>query len=162
MYQSESNKISEKTDVYSYRMVLLELVSGRKNCSLQRVQQSHSVDGGNNTGSSTSASSSSGVVYFPMYALDMHEQGRYLELADPRLEGRVTSEEVQKLVCIALCCVHEESSFRPTMVSVVGMLEGRIDFDHPRLESLNFLRFYGRCFSEPSIIGDDGQQMNYY
>ncbi|CAO2834679.1 unnamed protein product [Amaranthus hypochondriacus] len=156
-----SSAISEKTDVYSYGMVLLELVSGRKNCSPQRVQQSHSLDGGNNTGNSSSASCSSGSLYFPMYALDMHEQGRYLDLADPRLEGRVTSEEVQKLVCIALCCVHEEPSIRPTMVSVVGMLEGRIEFDHPRLESLNFLRFYGRRFSEPSIIGNDGQQINY-
>ncbi|XP_021855707.1 G-type lectin S-receptor-like serine/threonine-protein kinase At5g35370 isoform X3 [Spinacia oleracea] len=157
-----SSGISEKTDVYSYGMVLLELVSGRKNCSLQPMQQSHSLDDDNSFGISSSTSSNSGVVYFPMLALEMHEQGRYLELADLRLEGRVTSEEVQKLVCIALCCAHEDPGLRPSMGSVVGMLEGRISLGHPRLEALNFLRFYGRRFAEPCVVGNVGEQSDRY
>lgn len=156
-----SSAISEKTDVYSYGMVLLELVSGRKNCSPQPMQQSHSLDDDNSIGNSSSLSSNSGLVYFPMLALEMHELGRYLELADPRLEGRVTREEVEKLVCIALCCVHEEPALRPSMVTIVGMLEGRIELGHPRFESLNFLRFYGRRFSELSVIGNADQQDDF-
>ncbi|KAK9758249.1 hypothetical protein RND81_01G217900 [Saponaria officinalis] len=144
-----SSAISEKTDVYSYGMVLLELVSGRKNCSFR--QQSHSLDGNTSTGNS-SGSSGSGIVYFPMLALEMHENGSYLELADPRLEGRVTSDGVEKLVRIALCCVHEDPGLRPSMVNIVGMLEDRVQLGQPRSESLNFLRFYGRRFTEPSVI----------
>ncbi|KAF3504102.1 hypothetical protein F2Q69_00041430 [Brassica cretica] len=132
--------ISEKADVYSYGMVLLELVSGRKNCLFR---------------------TSSGLVYFPLYALDMHEQGSYMELADPRLEGRVTSQEVAKLVRIALCCVHEEPALRPTMAAVVGMFEGTIPVGNPRMESLNFLRFYGLRFAESSIFeGGNGESDN--
>ena len=103
-------------------------------------------------------SSGSKPVYFPLFALEMHEQGRYLELADPRLEGRVTSEEVEKLVCVALCCVHEDPTLRPCMVTVVGMLEGGTPLTQPRTESLNFLRFYGRRFAEASMVaGTNGQ-----
>ncbi|CAI0395485.1 unnamed protein product [Linum tenue] len=152
-----NSAISEKTDVYSYGMVLLELVSGRKNCSIKSA--SPSQGGGHSTTTTTTSSSSAqfgGMVYFPLVALEMHEQRRYVELADARLEGRVRSEEVEKLVRVALCCVHEEPCLRPSMVSVVGMLEGGISLGEPRMESLNFLRFYGRRFAEASILGEDG------
>ncbi|KAE9456765.1 hypothetical protein C3L33_11332, partial [Rhododendron williamsianum] len=101
-------------------------------------------------GGYSSTSSGRGLVYFPMFALEMHEQGRYLELADPKLEGRVSSEDVEKLVRVALCCAHEDPALRPSMVSVVSMLEGEIPSGQPKLESLNFLRFYGRRFGGAS------------
>nr|UDL18216.1 G-type S receptor-like kinase NIP43 [Astragalus sinicus] len=147
--------ISEKTDVYSFGMVLLELVSGRKNCSYR--SRSHSVDDSNSGGGGVHSSNSSttGFGYFPLFALEMHEQGSYLELADLRLEGRVTCEEVEKLVRIALCCVHEEPSLRPNMATIVGMLEGGTPIPQPSIESLNFLRFYGRRFAEPSFIAEE-------
>ncbi|KAI4337786.1 hypothetical protein L6164_016161 [Bauhinia variegata] len=153
--------ITEKTDVYSFGMVLLELVSGRKNCSPRSQTQSMNLS--NSGGGHSSASSTTGLVYFPLFALEMHEQSRYLDLADPRLEGRVTVEEVEKLVRIALCCVHEEPALRPNMVTVVGILEGGIPVAQPRIESLNFLRFYGRRFSESSIIaeGNEDDSMMY-
>ncbi|XP_022766356.1 G-type lectin S-receptor-like serine/threonine-protein kinase At5g35370 [Durio zibethinus] len=151
-----NSAISEKTDVYSFGMVLLEIVSGRKNCSLKT--QSHSLDDTNSGGGNSSSSSAMGLVYFPLFALEMHEQGRYLELADPRLEGRVKDKEVEKLVCVALCCVHEEPALRPSMATVVGMLEGGLPLSQPRVESLNFLRFYGRRFTEASTIDEENRQ----
>ncbi|KAL0323356.1 UNVERIFIED_CONTAM: G-type lectin S-receptor-like serine/threonine-protein kinase [Sesamum angustifolium] len=138
-----SSTISDKTDVYSFGMVLLEIVSGRKNCVVRA--QTHSLDESSSSDRESSPpSAAQGLIYFPLYALEMHEQGRYLELVDPRLQGRVTNGDVEKLVRVALCCVHEEPGLRPTMVSVVGMLEGEIPLGNPRIESLNFLRFYGR------------------
>ncbi|KAL2529621.1 G-type lectin S-receptor-like serine/threonine-protein kinase [Forsythia ovata] len=151
-----SSSITDKTDVYSFGMVLLEIVSGRKNCSLRT--QSHSLDDNHSAGGHSSTSSLQELVYFPLYALEMHEQGWYLELADPRLHGRVTREEVEKFVRLALCCVHEEPSLRPNMVSVVGMLEGNLPLSEPRIESLNFLRFYGRRFTEASMAEETGMQ----
>ncbi|KAL3634766.1 hypothetical protein CASFOL_021820 [Castilleja foliolosa] len=119
--------ISDKTDVYSFGMVLLEMVSGRKNCL---------------------SSSPDGIIFFPMHALEMHEQGRYLELVDPSLQDRGTNEgDVERMVRVALCCVHQEPGLRPSMVNVVGMLGGSGSLGEPRVESLNFLRFYGRRFS---------------
>ncbi|KAI4320518.1 hypothetical protein MLD38_033989 [Melastoma candidum] len=149
-----NSAISEKTDVYSFGMVLLEIVRGRKNCLVRT--QSHSLEA-NSGGEGSSLTSATELEYFPLIALEMHEQQRYLELADPRLENRVTSEEVEKLVRVALCCVHEEPSLRPNMVTVVGMLEGGIPLGKPRIESLNFLRFFGRRFTESSTIRDDDE-----
>lgn len=151
-----NSAISEKTDVYSFGMVLLELVSGRKNCSPRF--QSHRLDDSNSGRVHSMSSSASGLVYFPLLALEMHEQGRYLELVDPRLEKRVTSKEVEILVRVALCCVHQEPALRPNMSTVVGMLEGEVPLGHPRVESLNFLRFYGRRFTEASMIEEEEGQ----
>ncbi|MBA0746025.1 hypothetical protein Gogos_008573 [Gossypium gossypioides] len=152
-----NSAISEKTDVYSFGMVLLELVSGRKNCSLK--SNNHTFNETNSGGANNSSSSSvAGLVYFPLFALEMHEQGRYLELADPRLEERVNNNEVEKLVRIALCCVHEEPALRPNMAAVVGMLEGGLPLGQPRVESLNFLRYYGRTFTEASMAEGDNRQ----
>ncbi|KAJ6697515.1 hypothetical protein OIU85_003843 [Salix viminalis] len=145
--------ISDKADVYSYGMVLLEIVRGRKNSAAQ--QQSPSLENDSSYGNGSSSSSSGWEprqAYFPLHALEMHEKKRYSELADSRLERRVTNEEVRKLVKVALCCLHEDPSLRPAMVTVVSMLEGTSPLTEPRQESLNFLRFYGRRFSEASRI----------
>ncbi|CAA0811623.1 G-type lectin S-receptor-like serine/threonine-protein kinase [Striga hermonthica] len=127
-----SSAISDKTDVYSYGMVLLEIVRGRKNSCVQYTPTNQRP------------------MYFPLFALEMHEEGRYLQLLDPRLAGRVRMEEVERVVRVALCCVHEDPSLRPSMSNVVGMLEGGMPPSEPRVESLNFLRFYGRRFTETS------------
>ena len=82
----------------------------------------------------------------------MHVRRRYLELADPRLEGEVSSEEIEKLVRIALCCLHQDPALRPTMANVVGMLEGGLALSEPRVKSLNFLRAYGQRFTETATM----------
>lgn len=152
-----SSAISDKADVYSFGMVLLEIVSGRKNCSL--LLQSQGVEDEKRGGGHSPSSSGHRLVYFPIFALEMHEQGRYLELADPRLEGRVSSEEVERLVCVALCCAHEEPALRPSMVSVVSMLEGEIPLCRPRLQSLNFLRYHGQRLADASTRkGSNGHE----
>ncbi|XP_041003482.1 G-type lectin S-receptor-like serine/threonine-protein kinase At5g35370 [Juglans microcarpa x Juglans regia] len=159
-----NSSISDKSDVYSYGMVLLEIVRGRKNSSFQTLSHSreNSSSGGNGLSSSSSGSGSR-PIYFPLLALEMHEKRRYAELADQRLEGRVTSEEVEKLVRIALCCLHEEPALRPAMANVVSMLEGGLPLGEPRVESLNFLRFYGRRFTEISRLeGSNEKNQNEF
>ncbi|KAF7150103.1 hypothetical protein RHSIM_Rhsim02G0074200 [Rhododendron simsii] len=133
-----NSPITDKSDVYSYGMVLLEIVRGRKNWSLQ-------IRNGNTE--NDQSSSSSGLehsTFFPLFALEMHNQRQYLELVDPRLEGRVTSEEVEKLVRVALCCLHQDPELRPSMANVLGMLEGGYPVGVPRVESLSFLPFFGQ------------------
>ncbi|XP_048331570.2 G-type lectin S-receptor-like serine/threonine-protein kinase At5g35370 [Ziziphus jujuba] len=134
-----SSGITDKSDVYSFGMVLLEIVSGRRNCSLL-IQ---STESGSNGPSFSSSSLESGSVYFPAVALELHKQGMYLKLADPRLEGRVDSEEVEKMVRVALCCVQIVPELRPTMAEVVAMLEDRLSLSEPRIEALNFLQSFG-------------------
>ncbi|KAK8463213.1 hypothetical protein SEVIR_1G338901v4 [Setaria viridis] len=144
--------ITDRTDVYSFGMVLLELVRGRKN-------RSEHVSGGEASNDS-SGSSSRGARsdYFPLAALEGHEAGEYAELADPRLQGRVVAKEVERVVRVALCCLHEDPTLRPSMAVVAGMLEGTMELREPRVDLLGFLRFYGRGFSGP--VDGGGSDMN--
>ncbi|KAF7112547.1 hypothetical protein RHSIM_RhsimUnG0218200 [Rhododendron simsii] len=131
-----NSPISDKSDVYSYGMVLLEIVRGRKNWSLQI----HNGNTENDQSSSPSGFEHS--TFLPLFAFEMHKQRRYLELVDQRLDGRVTSdEEVEKLIRVALCCVHQDPALRPSMANVVGMWEGGypVDTASPSIVNLNLL-----------------------
>ena len=132
---------TQKVDVYSFGMVLLEIVSGKRNLSPFTESSSVGEDGRKESGPSLSSPSLKRSVYFPSLALEMHKQRRYLELADPRLEGRVSAKEVEMVVQVALCCVHVAPELRPTMDSVVGMFEGRLALGEPRVEALRFLQY---------------------
>ncbi|KAL1536327.1 G-type lectin S-receptor-like serine/threonine-protein kinase [Salvia divinorum] len=133
-------------------MVLLEIIRGSKNSSPQT--RSNSSAAALSPCPSTWDSAGQRRVYFPLLALEMHVEGKYLELVDPRLVGQVRSHEVEKMVRIALCCVHEDPNLRPSMTNVVGMLEGVVPLVEPRMKSLNFLRFYGRRFAESSTVSE--------
>jgi hypothetical protein len=132
--------ITDKADVYSFGMVLLEIVRGRKNSKKQGEE--HQMASGSSASSSSSSSESSG--YFPALALELHEQGRYEELVDPRLEGRADAVQVERVVRVALCCLHEDAALRPTMTVVSAMLDGSMEAGQPRAELLRYLRMYGR------------------
>uniref|UniRef100_J3MY28 Receptor-like serine/threonine-protein kinase n=1 Tax=Oryza brachyantha TaxID=4533 RepID=J3MY28_ORYBR len=155
--------ISDRADVYSFGMVLLELIHGRKNRGEQEalnnnvavavasVEHSDWPSGWSSAMTSTASGTSGGGgdEYFPMVALELHEQGRYLDLVDARLEGRVDEAEAARAVRAALCCLHEDPALRPSMAAVVRILEGTVPPPEPRVEALGFLRLYGRSHPLP-------------
>lgn len=159
-----SSAITEKSDVYSYGMLLLEIVRGKKNSSFQPQTDttSQSDNSERNRLSSSSLGSANQSIYFPLFALEMHERKKYLELVDPRVVELVKSEEVEKLVRVALCCLHEEPTLRPTMANVVGMLEGVLPLATPQVQSLNFLRFYGRRRFNEALMIEGDQEVNVF
>jgi hypothetical protein len=128
---------------------LLEIIRGRKNRS------EHVTDGDSNYSNTSTESGNSKSDYFPLIALQKHEQKNYADLADPRLEGRVEVKELERMVKTALCCLHEDPGLRPNMQSVAAMLEGTMEVWEPRAEALGFLRVYGRGFSGNAMEIDD-------
>lgn len=120
------NGISEKSDVYSYGMVLLELIGGRRTITVAEL--------GKNTKQGNSKSKFS---YLPKIVSEKLAEGKIMDVVDERLvrevaAGGVALEmQVKKVACVGLSCIQERPSLRPTMARVVEMLEGRVPVEAP-------------------------------
>ncbi|KAK7264974.1 hypothetical protein RJT34_32588 [Clitoria ternatea] len=110
--------VSEKTDIYSYGMVLLEVIGGRRNVS--RVEDPRDK-------------SRKKWQFFPKIVNEKVREGKLMEILDHRLveRGGVDESEVSRLVYIALWCIQEKPRLRPSMAQVVDMLEGRVRVEEP-------------------------------
>ncbi|KAG9135244.1 hypothetical protein Leryth_013517 [Lithospermum erythrorhizon] len=95
--------ISEKSDVFSYGMVLLEIIGGRKNYD---------------------ASMTSEKSHFPTFAFKMMEEGKLKEIIDATMKVDQEDERVSIAIKVALWCIQDDMHLRPPMTKVVQMLEG--------------------------------------
>ncbi|EPS69024.1 hypothetical protein M569_05744 [Genlisea aurea] len=115
--------ISEKSDVYSYGMVLLELIGGRKN-----------YDPGETSEKS----------HFPSYAFRMMEEGNLREILDAELRMDEGDDRVGIAIKVALWCIQDDMCLRPSMGRVVQMLEGISSVPQPPAAAqLGSKLFYG-------------------
>ncbi|XP_055959757.1 probable receptor-like protein kinase At5g20050 [Mercurialis annua] len=109
--------ISEKSDVYSYGMVILEIIGGQRNVKLIQNEKSQTK-----------------WQYFPRIVHRKLKEGKIMEIVDERLieSGmKIEEREVKRLVNVALWCIQEKPRIRPTMDKVVEMLEGRVVVEEP-------------------------------
>ncbi|KAK9029708.1 hypothetical protein V6N11_026812 [Hibiscus sabdariffa] len=110
--------VSEKCDVYSYGMVLLEMIGGQRNVTV--------IENG-------SDKSQRKWQYFPKIVRDKLGEGKVIEAVDHRLveAGAVDERQVKRMVHVALWCIQEKPKLRPSMAHVVEMLEGRVPVEEP-------------------------------
>ncbi|KAH7285758.1 hypothetical protein KP509_33G044300 [Ceratopteris richardii] len=118
-----NSAISEKTDVYSFGMVLLEIISGRKNYE---------------------SSENSEKCYFPAYAFAQAGHGCHEQLIDQRLTGGVDIQQAIEAIKVSLWCIQEEIPLRPSMTKVIQMLEGTLKVPDPPLFSRFAIRLHDR------------------
>jgi hypothetical protein len=59
-------------------------------------------------------------------ALLLKEKESLLELVDQRLGSNYKKEEIMVMINVALLCTNASAAVRPTMSSVVGMLESKV------------------------------------
>lgn len=74
------------------------------------------------------------LTYFFLTCLKayvLQEQGNLLELVDPSLDSHYSKEEVMRMIHISLLCTNPSPTLRPSMSSVVSMLEGKIAVQAP-------------------------------
>uniref|UniRef100_A0ACD5UY80 Uncharacterized protein n=2 Tax=Avena sativa TaxID=4498 RepID=A0ACD5UY80_AVESA len=115
--------ITPKIDVYGFGMVLMEIISGRRNSSPE-------------TSDNTSSSSSYDVEYFPVQAISKLHIGDVRGLVDPQLHGDFNLEEVERVCKVACWCIQDNEFDRPTMSEVVHVLEGLQEIDIPSMPRL--------------------------
>ncbi|KAK7314059.1 hypothetical protein VNO77_39268 [Canavalia gladiata] len=92
---------SVKSDVFSFGVLVLEIVSGKKNSGFYLSDHGQTL---------------------LLYAWNIWCAGNCLELMDPVLEESYIASEVVKCIHIGLLCVQQDAADRPTMSTVVLML----------------------------------------
>ncbi|KAB2044562.1 hypothetical protein ES319_D01G099900v1 [Gossypium barbadense] len=97
--------LTEKTDVFAFGVVCLEIVSGRPNADSGLEEQQ---------------------IYLLEWAWHLHEADREVELVDSNL-SEFDEEEVKRVIGIALLCTQTSPLQRPSMSRVVAMLSGDTD-----------------------------------
>ena len=97
-------KASESCDVYSFGILLLELISGKK--PIEKL--SHGVKRS-----------------ILAWAIPLVEDGMVEELVDPKLNGRYDKEELVRVAEVARVCAQKDPENRPTMLEVVNLLKGK-------------------------------------
>ncbi|KAJ6792775.1 rust resistance kinase Lr10-like isoform X1 [Iris pallida] len=135
MYSRNFGTVSYKSDVYSFGMLLMEMVSGRKNVDpvienlqLQKMEESD--------------------VYFPEWAYDRLITGADIGLSTMRGKKATddTDEEiVKKLLIVAFWCIQWNPTDRPTMTRVIQLL----------MEDLESLQIPPKPFISPNQQDND-------
>jgi hypothetical protein len=110
--------VSEKSDIYSYGMVLLEMIGGQRNVCLIGNDENRAEKK---------------WQYYPKIVYEKMREGKLMEVVDQRVleGGGIDEKEVRRLVYVAFWCIQERARLRPTMARVVEMLEGRTAVDEP-------------------------------
>ena len=96
--------ISYKADVYSFGMLLMEMVGRRKNVQAFAEHSSQ--------------------IYFPSWVHDKYNRGENMEMGDATEDEK---KSVKKMVIVALWCIQLKPTNRPSMGKALEMLEGEVE-----------------------------------
>ncbi|GLT82269.1 hypothetical protein SLE2022_006680 [Rubroshorea leprosula] len=107
--------VTVKVDVYSFGILLLELICCRKHCEKDEEDENKKI--------------------LADWAYDCYQYRTLYLLVQDDEEAIEDIERAEKFVMIAIWCIQEEPSLRPTMKRVSQMLEGTLEVPLPPLNS---------------------------
>ncbi|KAM5586218.1 cold-responsive protein kinase 1-like [Rosa sericea] len=111
-------QVTRKADIYSFGVLVLEIVSGR--CNTNRRLPSKEQ-------------------YLLERVWELHERGQLVELVDTSLNEDLNVEEACRFMKIGLLCTQDKPKLRPSMSTVVKMLTGEIDVDDEKIDEPGML-----------------------
>ncbi|KAL2518635.1 G-type lectin S-receptor-like serine/threonine-protein kinase [Abeliophyllum distichum] len=118
--------ITSKADVYSFGLVLLEIVSGSRNfVQLDPKVESHQW-------------------FFPRWAFEkVFKEMNVEDILDHRIKHRYDSREhfdmINRMVKTAMWCLQDRPDMRPSMGKVSKMLEGTVEITEPKEPTIFYL-----------------------
>ncbi|KAM4110378.1 hypothetical protein ACB094_03G190800 [Castanea mollissima] len=93
---------SEKSDVFSFGVLMLEIVSGRKNNSFYNVN---------------------GPLNLVGYAWELWQRDAGKDIMDPNLKDSCPPHQLLRFIHVALSCLEDRAADRPTILDVISMLK---------------------------------------
>ncbi|KAL2327912.1 hypothetical protein Fmac_021339 [Flemingia macrophylla] len=102
---------SMKSDVFSFGILVLEIICGKKNIGLYHIEKNLNLVG---------------------HAWTTWKAGEALELIDLNMKESCVISEVLRCLHISLLCVQQYPENRPSMASVILMLESHIELVQPK------------------------------
>ncbi|XP_042394547.1 LRR receptor kinase SERK2-like isoform X2 [Zingiber officinale] len=100
-----TGKSSERTDVFGYGIMLLELVTGQRAIDFSRLEEEDDV-------------------LLLDHVKKLQREKRLSDIVDRNLNNEYEGHEVEMMIQVALLCTQASPEDRPTMSEVVRMLEG--------------------------------------
>ncbi|XP_008234942.1 PREDICTED: receptor-like cytosolic serine/threonine-protein kinase RBK2 [Prunus mume] len=123
--------VDEKTDVFAYGVVLLELVTGRR--ALDYSQQS-----------------------LVLWAKPLLKKNVVKSLVDPSLRDEYNTRQMNIVLLVASACIQQSSIRRPSMNQVVQLLSG--DLSSLKCMKKSRMSFYRKAFQDEHINTEDHVQ----
>ncbi|GLT86237.1 hypothetical protein SLE2022_043900 [Rubroshorea leprosula] len=109
---ASSGKLTEKSDVFSFGVVLLEIITGRRPLDMSGDHMDENL-----------------VEWARPLCSRAIEQGNYNQLADPFLENNYVPHEMARLVRCAAAAIRHSARRRPKMRQIVRALEDDVSLD---------------------------------
>ncbi|KAG0514289.1 hypothetical protein BDA96_10G177900 [Sorghum bicolor] len=109
---ASTGKLTEKSDVFSFGVVLLELITGRKPVDSSRPLGDESL-----------------VEWSRPLLNHAIENQDFDELVDPRLDGNFDDVEMFQVIEAAAACIRHSAARRPKMGQIVRVLDSLTDVD---------------------------------
>ncbi|XP_059432067.1 probable LRR receptor-like serine/threonine-protein kinase At5g10290 [Corylus avellana] len=100
-----TGKSSERTDVFGYGVMMLELVTGQRAIDFSRVEKEDDL-------------------LLLDHVKKLEREKRLDAIVDPNLNKNYMIQEVERMIQVALLCTQSSPDARPAMSEVVRMLEG--------------------------------------
>ncbi|MCD7459123.1 hypothetical protein HAX54_040162 [Datura stramonium] len=104
-------KFSVKSDVFSYGVLVMEILSRKRNRGFLHPDHNHNLLG---------------------HVWILFKEGRVMEVIDTQLRQSCNQSEVQRSVHVGLLCVQQCPEDRPSMASVVLMLGSDVALPLPK------------------------------
>ncbi|KAL9458877.1 hypothetical protein AB3S75_007709 [Citrus x aurantiifolia] len=105
-----NSTITAKVDVYSFGVLLLEIISCRKSFDIEMGEE---------------------YAILTDWAFDCYRNGKLDDLVEGDMEAMNDIKFVEKLVMVSIWCIQEDPSLRPTIRKVSQMLQGVVEVDVP-------------------------------